>query len=181
MCTREPLNDVHDYRSLILRIKKSNPSIIILASYPVEGAIFLKQAREMGVTVPVIGTVALLGAKNFFNLAGIGAENLYVISPSPQTLTVADPSVTYFVTEYEKQYSVTPSSTELYSARAFDAVRLISNARSLCVEKDSSCLQEVLTNTKNFIGPSGTISFDQYGDIQSSFTLLNAHQGKFIE
>src|SRR6185295_20231716 len=72
-----------DFRTQISKIKTVSPSWIYVATYPNEGALLLKQSRELGLQAQFIGAVAILGGQNFFKIVGDSAEGLIVVNSVP--------------------------------------------------------------------------------------------------
>lgn len=168
-----------EYRTQIARLKTKNANIIYLGSYPNEGALFLKQAKEMGLTVPFVASVAIVGAKNFFALAGGGAEGLLIGSSTPLYMEDSSKEIREFNERYLKRYGIEPSVQQMYAARAYDGVRAMVFASKQCPEHDTSCMKEKLFSMQNLSGPSGTLTFDRNGDVATEFSLLRVRDGKF--
>lgn len=168
-----------EYRSLIPRIKSKKPDLIYLASYPNEGALFLKQSKELGMTIPVLASNAILGTKNFFELAGKGAEGMLIASTFPLSSAGDHPEISRFMTAYEKKSGDKPVVEHIYASRAYDAVRVLAEAMKNCPEHETECLKEKLFQVKDFSGASGKITFDRNGDISCRFSTLKIHGERF--
>lgn len=168
-----------DYRPIIARMKSKTPGIIYLGVYPIEGALFLKQSKELGLNVPMIASVAILGAKNFFDLAGGGAEGLFVASSTPVFLENSSAHVKSFVDGFKRMYNEEPSVEQIYAARSYDALRIIAKADQSCPPHDSECLKEKLFSSELREGPSGDVSFDRNGDVLATFRLLQLRGQSF--
>jgi branched-chain amino acid transport system substrate-binding protein len=61
---------VKDFRTILTKIKASNPeALVINPQTEIAGGLIVKQAREIGITIPLYGTVALAGTKYDFCLS----------------------------------------------------------------------------------------------------------------
>jgi branched-chain amino acid transport system substrate-binding protein len=168
-----------DFRSTLLRVRDRKPSLIFIATYPGEGALVLKQARQLGLSMPVVASVAILGSKDFVALAGPGAEGLLVSTSTPIFLESREPSVQRFVSRYREALGEDPTVQAIYAARAYDAIYLSALALKECGKQDSECMRQYLFKVRNFSGASGNISFDRYGDVSNTFTMMEYRQGGF--
>jgi branched-chain amino acid transport system substrate-binding protein len=113
------------------------------------------QARNLGITAPLVGTGTLYEDK-FIELAGKGnAEGLAV-----NTEFNADdpaPVVKNFVAMYQKLHP--NEKPEPYHATTYDAARIILGA----IEKagtDRDAIRDAIAATKTFAGVTGTFSFN---------------------
>lgn len=176
--TLEP--KVVDFRSVVSKLQNTPTDIIFLATYPTEGAIFIKQLREQGVTTPIIASNAILGGAEFFTTTGAKAEGLIVSNSTPVFTDSEDLAVKDFTSKYEEAFGTSPGALQSYTARAYDALKMVMLTIDACNEPSSSCIQKELANIKNFHGASGTTSFDINGDIQTVFNLQVLKEGKFI-
>ncbi|MBN8548146.1 MAG: ABC transporter substrate-binding protein [Deltaproteobacteria bacterium] len=167
-----------DFKSLVTRLRQYNARYIYIAAYPSEGAQFLKQARQLGMSAQFIASVAILGAKNFQDLAGSGAEGLLISTSTPVFLASKEPSVIEFVNQYREKFHEEPGIQHIFAARAYDAMLLSAHAFKACGKADTDCMREYLFQTRNFIGASGTLSFDRNGDVSNTFSLQQVRNGR---
>ncbi len=167
-----------DFRTQLTKLKKLSPKLIYLATYPKEGGLLLRQAKELGLTSRFVASVAILGGKEFFNLAGASAEGLIVATSIPSFTSSVEPRVKAFVQTYTERFGEEPGAEHIYTARAYDALHILAGAVSTC-GKDSECIKEKLFKVQNYHGVSGTFSFDRSGDVSSEFNLQIVKNGKF--
>lgn len=171
--------DETDFRTMILKLKQQKPEYIFLAAYPAEAALFLRQLRELGLTTPVIASVALLGSQDFFNLVGSAAEGVLVASSSPLDLIECRGRALNFCADFEKAYSKKPSMQHIFAARAYDALLVVAEVLKNCPEPEAICLRDGLYQVKNYLGSGGDISFDEYGDVGTPFSLFRIRHANF--
>ncbi len=107
-----------DFRSTLVRVRDSGPDALILIAYYPDGAQVVRQARELGLTQPVIATGSVYSPK-FLELGGDAVEGVYTnanfFPEDPR------PVVRRFVAGYRAMYGTDPGS---YNARAYDAMIL---------------------------------------------------------
>lgn len=165
-----------DFRTLLTKIKNFNPKIIYLATYPKEGALLIKQARDLSIGSQFIASVAILGSKELFNLTGNAIDGLIVISPlSFQNSSDA------FGNRFFNKFREKLEPQNFYSIRSYDALMVISFVIEECKKLDTECFKRGLLKVKNYPGVGGNITFDANGDVLSDFTLIKVKNGRFVE
>lgn len=164
-----------DYRSEILRIKKSSPKAVVNLTYIKEGATMLKQAYETGMNVQwIMGSAAK--SPKLIELAGEAAEG--VIGTYP-TLSQDTPQYRGFIEAWEKKYP--GKKTPIFGEYNYDMVKLtakaLSEAKSMSVDDIRSAL---IKASKGFIGVTGDKTFDVNGDVGATYGRWTI-KGKKIE
>ncbi len=164
--------DETNFKSLLLKVKKSDAPAIYLAAYPTDGALVLKQARQLGLSHQFIGSNAIVGGKQFFDLANNASEGMLVVSPAPN-------NGDKFFHEYSKRYPGEAPAQMIIAARAYDALQVVGQALRTCGKPDTECLRDQLFSIRNYSGPSGTFSFDSSGDMVANFQLFRIRNKAF--
>ncbi|HLC49112.1 MAG TPA: ABC transporter substrate-binding protein [Candidatus Andersenbacteria bacterium] len=168
-----------DFRAQLTKIKNANPEFVYVASYPKEGGLLIKQARELGIRSQFIASLAILGGKEFFDITGSSAEGLTVVTSTPVFSENANPEAKKFADAYKLKYNEEPGPQHQYSARAYDALKIIYSLIQQC-STDTECIKSELFKVKDYKGAGGTISLDENGDIVSNFYLQVVRNGKFV-
>ncbi len=168
-----------DFRTQLTKIKSTSPDLVFLATYPTEGALLLRQAKELGLNVQFMASVAILGGKDFFNVAGDSADGLIVISSVPPLTPDATGELGNFVREYEEMFKSPISSQQIYAARSYDALKIVSKSLDAC-GTNTDCIRDFLFNVRGYAGASGTFSFDRNGDVSAHFYLQKIKGGTFV-
>ena len=110
------LPNEQDFRSTLVRVRDAGPDAIMLIAYYPDGAQVVRQARDMGLTQPVVATGSVYSPK-FLELGGAAVNGVYTnanfFPDDPK------PVVQRFVTGFRAKYGSDPGS---YNARAYDAM-----------------------------------------------------------
>ncbi|PZQ48331.1 MAG: ABC transporter substrate-binding protein [Rhodovulum sulfidophilum] len=113
------LPDEKDFRATLTKVRATNPQAIMLESYYSDGALIVRQMREMGIDLPVVA-VGSVYSPDFLSLAGDAAEGVYTtayfIADSPR------PEVQEFVSTFEAKYDAMPNS---FNAMAYDTMNTL--------------------------------------------------------
>jgi branched-chain amino acid transport system substrate-binding protein len=142
-----------DFKSTLTRIKASNPQVVFVPGYYNEVGLIIKQARELGITVPFVGGDGWDSAK-LPELAGAANLNdTYFVNH----MWADDPATKPFVEAYKAKYNAEPDAL---AALGYDAAEMLISAIKTAGSTDPEKLRQALENTKNFNGVTGVITVD---------------------
>lgn len=151
-----------DFKAQLTKVKAANPDVLAILTYYTTGALVVQQARNLGITAPLVGTGTLYEDK-FLEIAGKGnAEGLAI-----NTEFNADdpaPAVRTFVALYQKLHP--GEKPEPYHATTYDAARILLQA----IEKagtDRDAIRDAVAATRAFAGATGTFSFNENRERQA--------------
>jgi len=142
-----------DFKSTLTRIKASNAEVVFVPGYYSEVGLIVKQARELGITVPIVGGDGWDSAK-LPELAGAANLNdTYFVNH----MWADDPATKPFVDAYKAKYNVEPDAL---AALGYDAAGMLIAAIEKAGSVDSSKIRDALENTTGFKGVTGVITVD---------------------
>lgn len=156
-----------DFKSTLTKIKAANPDFIYIPGYYQEVGLIVKQAREMGITVPMAGGDGWDSAK-LPEIAGKAAlENTFFSSLySPDDDSALNKE---FVAEYKKAYNTNP---DVFAALAYDSTLLIAEAIEKAGSADPAKIGEAMAKISGFKGVSGEVTFnEQHNPIKSAVII----------
>ncbi|MZP31434.1 ABC transporter substrate-binding protein [Heliobacterium undosum] len=163
-----------DFRSVLTRIKGVDAELIYVPGYYEEAGFIVKQARELGMTLPVLGG----DGWDSPTLAKIaGAENLNNTffsthySEEEKSARVQD-----FIAAYKAKYGENP---EALGALGYDAAAILVDAIKRANSTDPEKVREALIATKDLQAVTGTISFDAQHNPVKSAVVVEVKNGKF--
>lgn len=172
-------NGDKDFSSQLQTIADSGVNTVFLTGDTTDVANILKQAQKMG-----ISNVTFLGdsswatdefldmAKKYMN-RNVAFSTLYT---EKETVT---PTSEEFLAAYEKEYGK-KSTPDAATALGFDAYLIALEAIERAGEGcDGEAVREALTQTEDFEGASGKITFDSVGDPKKS-VVINTFENKKI-
>ncbi|GAA4335074.1 ABC transporter substrate-binding protein [Pigmentiphaga soli] len=148
-----------DFKAQLTKIKATNPDAIVLSALIAEGGPIMVQARQLGLTQPIIGGNGMNSVR-IFELAKDRADGLWVGSPwSIESQTEENKR---FVAAYRAKYNAAPDQ---FAAQAYDAMYIVAQALkgvklSGKVEADRVALQAALPAVK-WKGATGDFAFRQ--------------------
>ena len=156
-----------DFKATLTRLREANADVIFVPAYYEEVGKIVKQAREIGITAPIIGTDGWDDPK-VAELAGADALNNTYFSTH---YSDKDESVRPFIDAYQKEYGHMPN---VFAALGYDAGKLLVDALKRAGSDDPEALRKALEETKDLVVGTGTITMDaNHNPIKQAVILEN--------
>ena len=164
-----------DFKATLTKIKAQNPDFLYIPGYYQEVGLIIKQAREMGLNVPVAGGDGWDSSK-LPELAGAKAlDNTFFSSLySPDDASDLNKA---FVSEYKKAYNQTP---DVFAALSYDSTLVIAQAitDAKSADPDPAKIAEAMAKVKGLQGVAGSIMFDEFHNPVRSAVIIEHKDGK---
>ncbi|MGQ0847952.1 MAG: branched-chain amino acid ABC transporter substrate-binding protein [Actinomycetota bacterium] len=177
-----------DYSSILTDLATDAPDLLYYPIFVAEGGLITQQAVANG------GFKYLAGSDGMFTpdwIAAAGADNaagVYISGPDLSQLAGdADFYANQFLPAYQTAYGP-PAS--VFHAHSFDAVNMVLTAiDSVAIEDGDtlyiprSALKDALYATSDFLGLTGSLSCNEFGDCQQSATIgvVTVESGEFTD
>ncbi len=163
-----------DFKAQLTSIRATNPDVIFVPGYYTEAALIAKQARELGITVPLLGGDGW-EAPELLQIAGLAVEGCYYsthFSPeSPDERTQA------FVQKYRERFNNrTPDGM---AALGYDAAYMLADAIRRAGSTEPAAIRDALAATEGFEGITGRIDMDKNRNASKPAAILTIKDGKF--
>ena len=137
--------------------------------------LIVKQARELGITVPLMGADGW-DSPTIVELAGAEAlNNTYIINH--YSAEDPDGKAKEFADKYEAKYGEAPNS---FNALGYDTVYLLKDAIERAGSTDGAKIQEALAATKDLELVTGLYTVDENHHPIKSATILEFVDGKQV-
>ncbi len=164
-----------DFKSTLTAIKAQNPELIYIPGYYEDVGKIIKQARELGITVPILGGDAWDSPK----LAELGGAQALNNTFFTNFYSVEDknPVSNAFIEAYKKEYGQLPDSM---AAMGYDAANLLVDAIKRANSTDSAKIREALAATKNFKSVSGDMALNENHDAVRGVVIMEMKDGKQV-
>ncbi len=162
-----------DFRAQLTAIKAAGAEGIFVPGYYAEAALICKQARDLGLTLPLLG-VDGWESPDLIAIAGTAVEGCYFSTHySPES---KNPVVVAFNARFQKRWDI---SSNALSVLGYDAAMLAIDAIRRAGTTEGPKLRDTLADTKNYQAVTGTISFDAQRNPTKSAVVLTVKNGKF--
>lgn len=145
-----------DFRSTLTNIKSSNPEFVFIPGYYEEVGLIVKQARELGITVPLMGADGW-DSPTIVDLAGADAlNNTFIITA--YSADDPDGKAKEFADSFTKKYGKAPNS---FNALGYDSVYLLKDAIERAGSTDGTKIKEAIEATDKLPLVTGLYSVDE--------------------
>ena len=161
-----------DFRATLTKIKALNPDVIYLPAYYEEVAKIIKQARDMGITVPILGSDGWDSPK-LVEIAGAAATNNTFFT-NHYSAQDKDPRVQKFVEAYKKEYGQNPDALAVLG---YDGALMMIDAIKRANSTDPAKIKEALAQTSKLQVVSGVLSLDANHDPVKSAVIIEMKDG----
>jgi branched-chain amino acid transport system substrate-binding protein len=161
-----------DYRAQLTAIRKTQPEGIYVPGYYSEVGIIARQAREVGLKVPLMGGDGW-DSEKLFELGGTAIQGSYFSNHySPDN---PDPRVQKFISEYKAAYGGVPDAL---AALGYDAAHVAIESLKRAKDLSGPAVRDAIAQTKDLPGVAGTITLDDNRNAVKSAVVLKVGDGK---
>ncbi|HFH7791623.1 TPA: ABC transporter substrate-binding protein [Streptococcus agalactiae] len=159
-----------DFQASLTKLKGKEYDAIVMPGYYTETGLIVKQARDLGISKPVLGPDGFDSPKFVQSATPVGASNVYYLTGFT---TQGSTKAKAFHDHYVKAYGEEPS---MFSALSYDAVYMA--AKSAKGAKTSIDLKKALAKLKDFKGVTGKMSIDKNHNVVKSAYVVKLDDGK---
>jgi branched-chain amino acid transport system substrate-binding protein len=162
-----------EFRAQLTTIRAANPDAIFVPGYYTELGLIAKQARELGIDVPLLGGDGWDSEKTL-EIGGPAVEGYYF-----STHYAADsdsPRVQAFVKGFQAKYGATPDAM---AALGYDTAKILADALARAGSTEGAKLRDAIAATSGFEGVTGKISMDEKRNARKDAVVLKIEGGKF--
>jgi len=163
-----------DFHAQLTQIRSANPEAIYVPGYYTEVGTIARQARELGMTAPLLGGDGWDSPK-LWEIGGQALNGCYFSNH----YSTDDPSplVQNFVNGYKRRYKQVPDAL---AALGYDAAKILVDAMRRAGSTDGAKVRDALAATKDFQGVTGTISINKERNAVKPAVVLKVDNGKYV-
>jgi branched-chain amino acid transport system substrate-binding protein len=164
-----------DFRAQLTTVRAQNPDVIFAPGNYTESALVIKQARELGITTPIIGGDTW-ETPEFIDVGG-DRVNGSVFSTFFAAEFAGTPQAKTFLDEYTRQYNKEPAAV---TALGYDGYLVALDAIKRAGSIEPAKIRDAIEKTANFVGATGTTTLDANGDATKSAYIKGVENGRFV-
>jgi len=167
-------NQSQDFTPVVLAIKQSGADVIgSYFTFENDLAIFARQLRQLGLTIPWVGSPSLVAA-TAVKLAGPALFGTYGVADFAED---SSPQAKAFGTAYRNAYKTPPDN---FGSWTFDALNILSAAINKAGSTDPEKIRQALIATKAYKGAEGEYNFDDKGDGLHGYNIVKNDNGAIV-
>jgi len=166
-----------DFRSQLTTIRAGNPEAIFIPGYYKSVGLIARQARELGIKVPLLGGDGWSSPKLVEGAGGPGKAIEGCYFSDHYAPDAPAPQIQEFVRKYRQRFGKTPGGL---AALGYDAARVLFAAIQKAGKLDRAAIRDAIASTKNFPGVQGSITLTNVGDADKSAAGLQVRRCRFL-
>jgi branched-chain amino acid transport system substrate-binding protein len=160
-----------DFNAQLTSLKGSNPEVIFVPGYYNDVGLIAKQARDKGITVPLVGGDGWDSAQ-LYAIGGSALDGCFFTNHYSPFDT--DPKVQKFVNDYKARYNTVPDAL---AATAYDAAKIMFDAIKRANSLEGTAIRDALSATKEFPGVTGNVTFNENRDAVKPIVMIEIKPG----
>ena len=174
---REFTNDkATDFTAILTSLKAKKPDIVFFGGMDAVAGPMLRQMKQLGINAKFMGGDGICSSELPKLAAGTMADGQVVCAEAGGVEGEAKKSMDTFYAAYKKKYN---DDVKVYAPYVYDAVNVMVAAMVKAGSAEPAKYLPVLAKTAGYKGVTGTIAFDDKGDIKNgALTLYTFKDGK---
>ncbi|CAK7052793.1 ethanolamine utilization protein EutJ [Tissierella sp. P1] len=161
-----------DFKAVLTNLKGLNPEVLFVPGYYEEVGLIVRQARELGLNVPILGADGYESPK-LTEIAGKDVLNQVYYSSHYSPMDEAE-EVVKFKENFKAKYG---KEADAFNALGYDLGYFLKDALERAGEVNSEKLKDAIASTKDFKGVTGTVSIDEKHNPVKSVTIIEMKDG----
>jgi branched-chain amino acid transport system substrate-binding protein len=162
-----------DFRAQLTAVKAANVDAVFVPCYYTEAALIVRQARDLGLTVPFFGGDGWED-EQLLNIGGEALNGCYYSTHFSAEDTA--PAVVTFVDKYKKRWNGEVPGA--FSALGYDAIYVLADSIKRAGGTSEPALRDAIAATKNFSGVTGVTTINESRDATKPATIIALQGGK---
>jgi branched-chain amino acid transport system substrate-binding protein len=161
-----------DFKAQLTNIKGAGPQALYVPGYYTDVGLIARQAREVGITVPLLGGDGW-DSEKLYEIGGDAIVGSYFSNHySPDD---PSPRIQEFVGKYKKAYG--GQLPDSLAAQAYDAAGMLVDAMKRAKDLAGPSIRDALAETKDYPGVTGNITLDKNRNPLKPAVVLRVGKG----
>jgi len=163
-----------DFKAQLTAIRAAGVDAIFVPGYYTEAALISRQARELGLTLPLFGGDGW-EAPQLIEIGGKAVEGTYYSTHySPEDTA---PAVQAFVAAFRARWN--GETPDAMAALGYDSASVLADAIKRAGGTEGPALRDALAATKGFAGVTGATNIDPARNASKSAVIVTIKDGRF--
>ncbi len=172
---REFTNDkATDFTAILTSIKAKKPDIVFFGGMDAVAGPMLRQMKQLGINAKLMGGDGICTGELPKLAAGSMADEQVVCAEAGGVEGEQKAGMDKFKADFKKKFN---ADVQIYAPYVYDAVMVMADAMVKAGSPEPAKYLPVLAKTNGFKGVTGTISFDEKGDIKNGALTMYTYKG----
>ena len=171
---REFTNDkATDFTAILTSLKGKKPDIVFFGGMDSVAGPMLRQMKQLGITAKFMGGDGICSSELPKLAVGTMADGQVVCAEAGGVEGEAKKSMQDFRAKFKAKFN---ADVQIYAPYVYDAVSVMADAMVRAGSAEPAKYLPVLAKTSNYKGVTGTIAFDDKGDIKNGALTLYTYK-----
>jgi branched-chain amino acid transport system substrate-binding protein len=172
---REFTNDkATDFTAILTSLKAKKPDIVFFGGMDAVAGPMMRQMKQLGIEAKFMGGDGICSGELPKLAAGTMADGQVVCAEAGGVEGAAKKSMDDFYAAFKKKFN---TDVQVYAPYVYDATNVLVAAMVKAGSSDPAKYLPVLAKTAGYKGVTGTIAFDEKGDIKNGALTLYTYKG----
>jgi branched-chain amino acid transport system substrate-binding protein len=173
---REFTNDkATDFTAILTSLKAKNPDVVFFGGMDAVAGPMLRQMKQLGINAKFMGGDGICSSELPKLAAGTMGDGQVVCAEAGGVEGEAKKSMDDFKTKFKGKFN---ADVQIYAPYVYDAVMVMADAMVKAGSAEPAKYLPVLAKTSGYKGVTGTIAFDEKGDIKNGALTLFTYKGE---
>jgi branched-chain amino acid transport system substrate-binding protein len=172
---REFTNDkATDFTAILTSLKAKKPDVVFFGGMDAVAGPMLRQMKQLGIDAKFMGGDGICTGELPKLSAGTMADSQVVCAEAGGVEGEAKVGMEKFRTDFKAKYN---ADVQIYAPYVYDAVMVLADSMVKAGSAEPAKYLPVLAKTSGYKGVTGTIAFDEKGDIKNGALTLFTYKG----
>ncbi len=172
---REFTNDkATDFTAILTSLKAKSPDVVFFGGMDAVAGPMIRQMKQLGINAKFVGGDGICSSELPKLAAGTMADGQIVCAEAGGVEGEAKKSMDDFRTKFKAKYN---ADVQVYAPYVYDSVNVMVAAMVKAGSAEPAKYLPVLAATDGYKGVTGTIGFDNKGDIKNGALTLYTYKG----
>ncbi|AKC82214.1 ethanolamine utilization protein EutJ [Verrucomicrobia bacterium IMCC26134] len=163
-----------DFKAQLTAIRAAGVDAIFVPGYYTEAALITRQARELGLTLPLFGGDGW-EAPQLLEIGGAAMNGTYYSTHySPED---SSPKVQSFVAAFRARWN--GETPDAMAALGYDSAMVLADAITRAKTVEAAAVRDALAATKGYAGVTGITTLDADRNASKAASIITVQNGKF--
>jgi len=176
--SRQFTNDkATDFTAILTAVKASRPDVVFFGGMDAVAGPMLRQMKQLGINAKFMGGDGICSGELPKLSAGTMGDG-QVICAEAGGIDPNDAAAVKVMNDFRAKFKTKfGADVQIYAPYVYDAVMVMADAMVKAGSADPKAYLPVLAKTANYPGVTGSISFDEKGDLKNAALTLYTYKG----
>jgi len=163
-----------DFTAILTQIKAKKPDVVFFGGMDAVAGPMIRQMKQLGITAKFMGGDGICSSELPKLAGGAMADGQVVCAEAGGVEGSQKVGMDKFREDYKKKFGI---EVQVYAPYVYDALNVMVAAMVKAGSSDPKVYLPVLAKTEGYKGVTGTISFDEKGDVKNGALTLYTYKG----